>query len=392
MDSYTNLVFLNSHPIQYFVPLYQKIEAEKAFDLTVLYSSDETINGYVDKQFSQSVTWDIPLLEGYKSIFLKNFSLKPSLYNGFWGLINWGIVDFLRKAPKSIVVVHGWAYFTNILCIITAKLYGHKVCLRAETPLNQELKKNKTVTGFKNLMLRFLFFFIDYALYIGQQNELFYRKLNINKSKLLFTPYCVDNDRFSTIAKHTSQDSARSLLNLPSNKKIILFSGKYILKKNPLHLLEALNLIRELNVCVVFVGEGELRDKMEDYSIKHQLDSKVVLTGFVNQSLIPYYYAAADVFVMPSGLGETWGLSVNEAVNFGIPVIVSDTCGCAYDLVKKNGIVYKTGDIQGLADAILQLLSISEHQKEVIKRESREIMQVFSYETIIHQLKKIELN
>ena len=95
----------------------------------------------------------------------------------------------------------------------------------------------------------------------------------------------------------------------------------------------------------------------------------MILTGFINQSEIPLYYRAADVFVMCSGVGETWGLSVNEAMNFGIPVLVSDTCGSAFDLVDEgsNGAVFKTGDIAALSLLLKQYLNKTAAEKEAIE-------------------------
>jgi glycosyltransferase involved in cell wall biosynthesis len=251
----SSIVFLNSHPIQYFVPLYQELAKEPTIELTVLYCSDETLHGATDKQFGVPIKWDIPLLEGYRHHFLKNYSFKPSLFKGFFGLLNWGVVSFLRKQPKSIVVVHGWAYATHIITIIAAKLLGHTVCLRAETPLNQELQKNKVITFLKHCYLRCLFLFVDCFLYIGTQNKLFYRHLGIAEKKLFFTPYCVDNHRFRFIHESVTKVAAREKLGLPTDKKIILFSGKYIEKKRPMDLLQAFKQLTISNAYLVFVGD-----------------------------------------------------------------------------------------------------------------------------------------
>ncbi len=383
------IIFLNSHPIQYFAPLYQQMAKDTAIDLQVMYCSDETLKGATDKQFGVQVKWDIPLLEGYKHIFLNNASWKPSIYNGFWGLLNWGVVGFLRKQPKSIVVVHGWAYATHVITIIAAKLLGHTVCLRAETPLNQELQKNKWITKLKHLYLRCLFLFVDYGLYIGQQNKLFYQHLGFKEKQLVFTPYCVDNERFSGIASTVNKSSAREKLQLPANKKVILFSGKYIDKKNPLDLLQAIQLLQQPDIFTVFVGDGELRTTMENFIAAHGLEEQVLLTGFINQSLIPYYYAAADVFVMCSGIGETWGLSVNEAMNFGLPVVISNTCGSAHDLVKDNGYVFATSDIAALADSVDKVLDASEEAYLNMQQNSKAIIRGYSYEVVIEGLKQI---
>jgi glycosyltransferase involved in cell wall biosynthesis len=73
---------------------------------------------------------------------------------------------------------------------------------------------------------------------------------------------------------------------------------------------------------------------------------------------VPLYYAAADAFVMPSDYGETWGLAVNEAMNFGLPIIASDRTGCHADLVKPgvNGYVFETGDVAALRGFMLTML------------------------------------
>ncbi|MCU0321390.1 MAG: glycosyltransferase family 4 protein [Chitinophagaceae bacterium] len=388
---YKKIIFLNSHPIQYFAPLYQEIARCKELDLAVLYCSDETLKGAIDKQFGVKVKWDIPLLNGYSYKFLKNKSWKPSIFKGFWGLINWEVITFLKKKEQSIIIVHGWGYFTHVITIIAAKLLGHTVCIRAETPLNQEFKKNKLVTFLKHFYLKGLFLFVDYFLYVGKQNKMFYQHLNIADKKLINAPYCVDNQRFQSIHKSISKEQAKGQLNLPLNKKIILFSGKYIQKKRPLDLLQAFKELHLDNVLLVFVGDGNLKTAMEQFIAEHAIQDKVILTGFVNQSLIPFYYASSDVFVMCSGLGETWGLSVNEAMNFGLPVIVSNTCGSSHDLIQENenGFTFNEGDIIALRNHLKYILQAEQSEYNKMCDKSLSIIKNYSYNQIIEALKKI---
>ncbi len=386
------LVFLNSHPIQYFAPLYQQINAVTDISLTVLYCSDESIQGKLDRGFGTEVKWDIPLLEGYNSIFLKNISWKPSIHKGFWGLLNPAVISFLYKQPQSVIVIHGWAYSTNILAIIFGRIFGHTVCLRAETPLNQELKKNKLLTRVKHIYLRFLFLFVNRFMYIGEQNKLFYRALGIKENKLLFVPYAIDNNRFRKMHTAISKNDARKSLNLPPEKKIILYSGKYIYKKRPLDLLKAFHQMADnSNALLLMIGDGECRPEMETYINENKLGNSVVLTGFINQSQIPLYYQSADIFVMCSGLGETWGLSVNEAMNFGLPVIVSDTCGSAYDLVENNinGAVFETGNIQQLAALLQQYIQKPADAFAGIESAAFKKIDQYSYDNIITAIQSI---
>lgn len=346
------VVFLNSHPIQYFAPLYQEFAKVSRYPLKVWYCSDESIRGDIDKGFGTAVKWDIPLLQGYDHEFIKNNSWKPSIHKGFFGLLNLGVIRMLYRQPKSVIVIHGWAYATHVLTILFGRMFGHSICLRAETPLNQELLKNRVITFLKQLYLRFLFLFVNRFLYIGNQNRMFYRSLGIKDSRLIFTPYSIDNKRFHESYLQYSREQARLQLNLPVEGRIILYSGKYIYKKRPLDLLHA---FKESGIgsqaFLVMLGEGDSRKEMEDFIRLNNMQQQVILTGFINQSLMPLYYRAADIFVMCSGLGETWGLSVNEAMNFALPVIVSNTCGSSYDLVEDavNGNTFDTGDIKKLA-------------------------------------------
>jgi glycosyltransferase involved in cell wall biosynthesis len=92
---------------------------------------------------------------------------------------------------------------------------------------------------------------------------------------------------------------------------------------------------------------------------------------------------------MCSGTGETWGLSVNEAMNFGKPVIVSDTTGCSADLVKQgqNGFVFPEGDIPALAGYVREILENDVFRVNAGNR-SAEIIQDYSIEHVTENIKK----
>lgn len=83
---------------------------------------------------------------------------------------------------------------------------------------------------------------------------------------------------------------------LPVDKKIMLFSGKYILKKRPMDLLQAYYSLNDDNSALVFLGDGELRNEMEEYISRYNL-IHVILTGFKNQSEVGKYFAAADILL-----------------------------------------------------------------------------------------------
>lgn len=366
---------------------------ENGVKTSAWYCSDESIRGALDKQFGVDVKWDIPLLEGYNYKFFKNYSWKPSQGSGFFGLINLGIIKQLFRQPKSIIIIHGWNYFTHLSVILLGKLLGHTICLRCEMPLNQEMLKTGLKQKIKNFGLKYLILpRINYCLYIGTQNKNFYKYLGVSENRLVFCPYSVDNKRFSNerIQLESKKPEIRQKLGIPYTDKIILYSGKYMQKKRPMDLVKAFHKANIQNAWLILLGEGELRVEIESYINSHNLKN-IILTGFINQSQVSEFYAICDVFVMCSEIGETWGLSVNEAMNFNVPVILSDLPGSATDLINDNdnGCVFKTGDVEQLTQKLLDVLV---HDKLSKKTPPSEFLEKFSYKTITENIKPLTIN
>jgi glycosyltransferase involved in cell wall biosynthesis len=395
-NSDVQILYVLSHPIQYFTPLLKQM-ANK-FDLRVAYLSKVGIGEGIDFGFGHRVVWDEPLLEGYSSFFVKNYSKSNYLDNRFFNLINPGIIKVLLQSKENIVIINGWSYSTNWLIFLICKVLNKKVWLRAESPLNQELKKSPKVLFLKRIVLRHILFrfFIDKFLYIGTQNKLFYKYYRVSESRLIYTPYATDNQKFRLKHKELThqKDAIKENLSIPTNHKVILYSGKYIAKKRPMDLVKAFELMENSqNITLVLMGEGGLRGEMEEY-IRFKKIQNVFLTGFINQSKISEYYSIADVFIMCSGVGETWGLSVNEAMNFKLPIVVSETCGCSTDLVQNgiNGFTYKEGDVCALSEAIECIIN-NDDLREKMGNKSIDIVSNYSIDhSVSNLLKAISFN
>lgn len=371
-----------SHPIQYQSPLLKLIEKEKPFNLKVLYFTDHTLDG-VDTQFGQKIKWDVPLLQGYDYSFLKNYSPRPAVSGSFWGLINPGLIWLLLQKRPDYIIVHGWAYFSNLLLLLTARVLRIKVIMRAESPWKQEKR-----SLLKNIILKY---FVDKAIYLGEQNKSFYLNYGMKESKLFFAPYCVENDRFSGEYEKLKfkRESLRTNQGYKENDIIVMFSGKFIDKKRPMDLLKAFRKINDPGCKLLFVGEGYLRKDLELFIKDYHLSNSVRMTGFINQSLISEFYSIVDIFVLPSGRGETWGLVLNEAMNFHLPLVVSDMVGSSDDLVKDklNGYTYRCGDVDELAEKLNRLISKKELRVKM-GDESAKLVKEYSYNQIISGLKK----
>lgn len=350
------LGIVTSHPIQYQAPLFRALANSGHIHPTVLFCSEWGVNVYRDPQFGTEFRWDIPLLDGYDHKFLGNIG-TASGPEGYFSLLNPAVATDIRRSRFDAVMIHGWGLATMWIAWAAARLFRVPLLLRGESNgLNRPGGANPHL---RDAILRPYLNGISGFLAIGACNRRFYRELGIPESRIFNCPYTVDNQWFihrcSERAGATSD--LRRRLGLPRHLPIVLFCGKLIPKKRPMELLRAFeSTTQEKEAALVYVGDGMLRPELERYVADRHVRN-VIFAGFRNQTELPDFYASADVFVLPSS-HEPWGLVVNEAMCFGLPVIASDQVGSAYDLVHEgvNGFVYPTGDIAALSAGLGSLL------------------------------------
>src|SRR5690242_3783093 len=113
MDKVVRIAVLNSHPIQYFAPLYAYLNAQPDFEVTALYLSDGSVQGGRDPGFDRDVKWDIDLLTGYSAIFLDSGS---HLLRGFWSLTK--VWNEMRSGRFDVLWLYGHNYAANLIALL----------------------------------------------------------------------------------------------------------------------------------------------------------------------------------------------------------------------------------------------------------------------------------
>jgi glycosyltransferase involved in cell wall biosynthesis len=209
----------------------------------------------------------------------------------------------------------------------------------------------------RTLYLRWFYRHIDAFCYVGEEARQHLLRAGVPASRMFFAPYSVDNSLFESQRQAFGRAETRAALGIADDHLVLLLSGKLIPRKAPLLLTGALQQLRTLDkVVLLVVGEGVLRPRIEAEG-RALLGDRFHLHGFVNQSEIGRYYTAADVLVLPSRY-ETWGLVVNEAMQFGVPAIVSSKVGCHRDLIVEGttGMVFADGNERALARCLERFL------------------------------------
>lgn len=336
------LAFITSHPIQYQVPVFRLLAERDDIDLIVLFAMlpDAATQG---AGFGVAFEWDLPLLEGYRYQVLNNVSKSPGVTH-FSGCDTPEIRSVLQELQIDVVIVNGW--------VVKTCLQALWACKRLKIPcvVRGEANNLRPRSWWKKWIQRLLVRQYAAVLPIGSANREFYRSHGVSEARMFNAPYCIENERFSRAASQAECRCAelRAKWNIPQEAICFLYCGKFELKKHPVELVEAFLKAHQIllaspqlhrPVHLLMVGDGELRATCEAH-VKSFLASRlsplatVTFAGFLNQSEIVDSYVAADMLVLTSDAGETWGLVVNEAMACGRPAIVSDLVGCAADLIE----------------------------------------------------------
>lgn len=339
-----------THPIPYFIPLYRELSARPEIDLTVIYLSTWTAAPYFDRGFGRSIDWSTSLLDGYT---WKETSPQHGPGRG----VRLDVVREVLSGRYDAIWIHGYNHAHTWLTAALATVRKIPVLIREEAVLERERSLHRRVV--KELPLR-LMFRVTSGLFIGTRNRAFFERYGMPAARLHHAPYCVDNGELSAAALRLAgrRDELRASLGITDDAPAILFVGKLYAGKCPDVLLEAFAQVRDRQRCwLVFVGDGELRASLEN-AVRITGTPGVLFAGFRSGEELHEAYAACDIHVLPSR-AETWGLVVNEAMNFGLPVIVSDNVGCGPDLVieEQTGFRVPPGDVRGLADALGRLVT-----------------------------------
>lgn len=353
------IAYLVTHPIQYQAPLLRRLSAEPDFDLTVFFQSDVSLRAYHDAGFGRSFQWDVPLLDGYRHEFLPAIARRDQV-NGL-GPLSYGIASRLWHGRFDVLWVHGYALWFNWVAICAAKAAGIAVLVRDEaTPTSARRSPGRK--ALKRMFFTTLKRVCDGFLAIGTLNREYYLQNGIDPERIFLMPYCVDNDYFASLARAAAPGlpALREELALAPDRPVILFASKFQRRKRAADLVDAFERLTagadpRRMPYLVLAGDGEARPELEARAAR--VADAVRFVGFRNQSELPAFFDLCDVFVLPSE-HEPWGLVVNEAMSAGRAVVVSDQVGCGPDLVRDgvNGYIYRCGDVEGLADALRNVL------------------------------------
>ncbi|TSJ45799.1 glycosyltransferase [Fluviicola chungangensis] len=156
--------------------------------------------------------------------------------------------------------------------------------------------------------------------------------------------------------------SVRKQLGFSTETKIIVTSGRLSKLKGWELLLESFTLFLEKfpDSKFIFAGDGEDRNRIEEYVSSNALTEKVIFTGRIDHPTLSHYLNAADIFVMGSFV-EGWSTSLVEAISSGKPIVCTDFSSADELIIEnKNGFIINDRNPKSFSEAMIAALSLPE--------------------------------
>lgn len=327
-----NIYYLTNAPTPYKVAFWE--ELGKLCNLTVLLE--------VANSKERDSSWKTGVRHNYTEIVMPSWFRKDS------GAFCPSVKQYLKK-KNGIVIINGYNTLTGIYSILFLKIHKIPYIISADGGL---------VKQEKNFIYRLKKFLIQGAsgyLSSGSITDEYLIHYGADKGKIGHYPFT--SVSMAQVLKQPITEEEKTALReeLGINaKKMIVTVGQFIYRKGIDVLLKAcIDLDNDIGIYII---GGKVTDEYRQIVDENRL-TNVHFLSFIQPEQLKKYYMAADLFVLPTR-EDIWGLVVNEAMAFGLPVITTNRCVSGMEMIKNedSGIIVKVNDVKGLHDAILKLI------------------------------------
>jgi glycosyltransferase involved in cell wall biosynthesis len=347
MNSNLDILIINNVPTFYKINLYNELSTRCKIHVIFLAFTNQVV---LQEKFKESIQFS------YEMLSTRHIDHR----NRFHTMIR--LLSILISTNYKKIIFGGYVNFEFIiLMFFTSK---KKNCLQLES----SIRESKT-SGIHAILKKIIFSRFSVALPSGKLHSSVFVKLGF-KGKIIETKGVgIFNKQVFESNNEIKKDSTIKYL----------YVGRLIPVKNLELLIKVFNVI---NKPLTIVGEGYL-----ELALKAKAKSNITFTGFIDNIDLKNIYKNNDIFILPS-ISEPWGLVVEEAVYFGLPVIVSDAVGCQFEMVlePRTGVVFSTHDEKSLISAINRIeidLSLYKDNCQLFDFKNRDIHQIEAYVKIL---------
>lgn len=179
----------------------------------------------------------------------------------------------------------------------------------------------------------------------------------LGKESISVIPDIVDLQRFCVQKAGPKRDYWYQRFHIPEGKRLLLFAGRVAHEKGWPYLVQAVSLLKHLDIHLLLCGDGPQRKRLEEMIWHLGLEEHITITGFLPYEDMPSVYELADIFILPS-IHEELGSSLLEAMSMQRPIVATHVGGIP-NIIKHeyNGLLVEPKSPEALAKAIEKLIA-----------------------------------
>lgn len=353
------ILYLTNLPSPYRVEFFNEL-VRCGIDLTVLFQRCNAQNR--DKK------WQSEERFLFKGIYLKNLKV------GDENSLSFDAIKYIRKLDFDSLVIDGYSTITAMICIEYLRIRKIPFVISADGGmiLQDSWIKKQIKKHFIGAALAWLSsgaVTTNYLVHYGAKRENVYE----------YPFSSIKNADIEHPLNNVEKEKLRKELQL-SGSKTVLYVGQFIYRKGVDVLLNALTRIHLKNINVLLVGgcaDENIKRIINDYKLEN-----IYIIPFKSKNDLKDYYRVSDIFVLPTRY-DIWGLVVNEAMGFGLPVISTNKCVAAQSMIlpNENGFIVNADDADALAQKMEMLLQ-DDKKRSFFSEKTYKIAQNYTIENM----------
>ena len=296
------------------------------------------------------------------------------------------LIRQVRAFRPDVINLTGYYDLAQLAVLAWARLNGVRVIMQ-----NESTAVDHQRGSWKERFKRTVFSQCDGFFCFGEQSARYLTNLGVPISKILLRKNAVDNQALRMAYDQALPTRLQQQLALSLKPNNFLFVGRLIAFKNLPMLLACFAEARQqapeaTDWGVILLGDGPEQARLEQQIKSLNLTDAVRLLPGRPWFRVPDVLALASVLVLPS-TSEPWGLVVNEAMACGLPVLVSNRCGCVPDLVHdgQNGFVFDPGQAAALTYHLVQFMR-KRVDREQLARSAEQSIAAYSPEAVAKEM------
>jgi glycosyltransferase involved in cell wall biosynthesis len=290
---------------------------------------------------------------------------------------------------SDLIHAHGHPYLSSFMAAKIAKKYSkplvltqHNTFIEYEDSFWDHVEWLNDLAIGKQVLKQ-----ADKIIVVSNATMKYVLSLGADPQKISVLHNGVDTDRFKPLTG--VKDEIRKKLGIPKNAVVVITVRRLVYKNGVDTLIDSAEIAIKKNPRLVFlvIGKGPDFDEVKAKIAQLGIGNNFRLTGFVSDGDLPFYYNAADFFVLPSKSGEGLPLVALEAMACGLPVVATNVGGISEIITKDYGKVVPPDAPDALAEAVLEF---SHRELSALKNELRTMIeQRYSWDKNVERLIEI---